>query len=254
MKENKLYTEISSSYGQIALLIDPEKTNSEIQLTNLLSEVKKTGIHYLFVGGSTASKTQVNFVVHFLKQQSTIPVILFPGSNKQFSFEADGILYLSLLSGTNPKYLIEEHIENSIMVYHSKLEILPTAYLLIDGETDSSVAKISKTKPLSRTAKKEALKISLAGILQGKKIIFLDAGSGAKKTVPKSMILEIKKHTNAPIIVGGGIKTTKKLIYLKKLGVNVIVVGNLIENNLKKIKQISNFLNDNIEIKQPTLN
>ena len=242
MKENTLYTKISSSVGQVAILIDPEKTNTEKQLKILLSTIEKSEVHYLFVGGSTARKTQVKIVVQFLKQNSNIPVVLFPGSNKQFSDEADGILYLSLLSSNNPKYLIEQHTENSVTIFQSDLEILPTAYLLIDGGSDSSVSKISATKPLSRTSKKNVLKISLAGLLQGKKIIFLDAGSGAKKTVPISIIKEIRKYTNAPLIIGGGIKTTKKLISLKNIGVNVIVVGNLIEKDLKNFNVISNFL------------
>ena len=129
-------------------------------------------------------------------------------------------------------------------IYHSNVEILPTAYLLINGNSDSSVAKISSSIPLPRNAKKQALKISLAGLLQGKKIIFLDAGSGAKKTVPCSLIKEIKNHTNAPIIVGGGIKTTKKLISLKKAGVNIIVIGNYIEEDLCNFKFISDYLTE----------
>jgi putative glycerol-1-phosphate prenyltransferase len=147
------------------------------------------------------------------------------------------------LSSDNPKYLIQQHTENSLEIYQSSLEILPTAYLLIDGNSDSSVAKISNTKPLERTAKKEVLNISLAGLLQGKKLIFLDAGSGAKKTVPNSIIKEIKKHTKAPLIIGGGIKTTKKLITLKKLGVNIMVIGNHLEKNIKNFNVISNYLN-----------
>ena len=243
MLENKtLYTSILSSTGQIAILIDPEKTNTETQLNNLLKTIAKSAVNFLFVGGSTAKKKQVEFVVQFLKDRSKLPVVLFPGSNQQFSNNADGILYLSLLTSKNSKYLIDQHTENSVEIYHSDVEILPTAYLLIDGESDSSVAKISASIPLTRNAKKEALKISLAGLLQGKKIIFLDAGSGAKKTVPVGIIKEIKKHTNAPIIVGGGIKTTKKLILLNKIGVNIIVVGNHLEKDMKNFKIISNYL------------
>lgn len=240
-KKDELYKKISKAQGEVAILIDPEKTKTEKQLDELISVIEKSGVGYLFVGGSSASKKQVNFVVQHLKKNSRLPVILFPGSNKQFSKEADGILYLSLLSSDNPEFLIKQHIENSLQVYQSSLEILPTAYIIIDGESDSSVAKISATKPIARTAKKEVLKISLAGILQGKKIIFLDAGSGANITVPISIIKEIKKYSNAPLIIGGGIKTTKKLITLKKLGVNVMVVGNHLEKNVKNFKIISNY-------------
>ncbi len=242
MVENKtIYTSILNATGQIAILIDPEKTNKETQLELLITTVEKSDVKYLFVGGSSAKKKQVEFVVQFLKNKSKLPVILFPGSNQQFSNYADGILYLSLLTSSNSKFLIDQHAENSIEIYHSNVEILPTAYLLIDGDSDSSVAKISASIPLIRKAKKDALKISLAGLLQGKKIIFLDAGSGAKKTVPISIIKEIKKHTNAPIIIGGGVKTTKKLISLNKIGVNIIVIGNHLEKNITNFKFITNY-------------
>ena len=242
MKKKSIYSSILNSVGQIAILIDPEKTNTEAQLNSLLETLENSEVQFLFVGGSSAKKKHVEFVVEFLKKKCKLPVILFPGSNQQFSHCADGILYLSLLTSKNSKFLIDQHAENSIEIYHSNVEILPTAYLLIDGDSDSSVAKISSSIPLTRKAKKEALKISLAGLLQGKKIIFLDAGSGAKKTVPISILKEIKKHTDAPIIVGGGVKTTKKLISLNKIGVNIIVVGNHIEKNIANFNFISNYL------------
>ena len=243
LEKDSLYKQISNAQGEIAILIDPEKTNTEKQLNTLLVTLAKSAVHFLFVGGSSATQIQVDFVVRYLKNNCQLHIVLFPGSNKQFSGAADGILYLSLLSSDNPKYLIQQHAENSLEIYQSSLEILPTAYLLIDGNSDSSVAKISNTKPLERTAKKEVLNISLAGLLQGKKLIFLDAGSGAKNTVPNSIIKEIKKHTKAPLIIGGGIKTTKKLITLKKLGVNIMVIGNHLEKNIKNFNVISNYLN-----------
>jgi len=242
MKKNSVYSAIKEAKGQIALLIDPEKTNSEKQLNALLQTIHQSGVSFLFVGGSSAKKKDVEFVVEYLKKHSNIPVVLFPGSNQQFSKNADAILFLSLLTSKDSKFLIDQQAENAIEIYHSKVEILPTAYLLIDGGNDSSVVKISSSIPLARSAKKDALKISLAGLLQGKKILFFDAGSGAQKTIPYSVIKEIKKHTNAPIIIGGGIKTTKKLISLNKIGVNVIVVGNQIEKSLSNFKFISSYL------------
>lgn len=242
-EKTSIYNSIKNSNGQIAILIDPEKTNRAAQLESILARIANSEVTFLFVGGSSAKKKQVEFVVQFLKNNCSLPVILFPGSSQQFSNAADGILYLSLLTSRNSKFLIEQHTENSIEIFHSKVEILPTAYLLIDGKTDSSVAKISSSTPLPRNAKKQALKISLAGLLQGKKIIFLDAGSGAEKTVPVSIIKEIKKHTNAPIIIGGGVKTTKKLISLKNIGVNIIVIGNYLEKKISNFTFISNYFN-----------
>ena len=172
MKKKSIYASILKSVGEIAILIDPEKTNTEAQLNSLLETLENSEVQFLFIGGSSAKKKHVEFVVEFFKKKCKLPVILFPGSNQQFSHCADGILYLSLLTSKNSKFLIDQHAENSIEIYHSNVEILPTAYLLIDGDSDSSVAKISSSIPLTRKAKKEALKISLAGLLQGKKIIY----------------------------------------------------------------------------------
>jgi putative glycerol-1-phosphate prenyltransferase len=233
-----LLERIQNQKGQLAILIDPEKTKSSKSLDIIIEKATQAAISYFLVGGSTCTKKDIQFVVSYLKKNTTIPVVLFPGSNKQFCKDADGILYLSLLSGRNPIYLIEEHVTNALEVYNSNVEILPTAYLLIDGESDSSVQKISGTIPIKNSEKKLALKTSLAGVMQGKKIIFLDAGSGAKKNVSKDIILEIKKHTNTPIIIGGGINTTKKIINLKKLGVNLIVIGNEIEKNILFLDEI----------------
>ncbi len=244
-----LLQQIENSNGNIAILIDPEKTNTSSTLLPIIQKSHQVGVTFFFVGGSTVRKKDIEFVVNFIKKESEIPVILFPGSNQQFTPYADGILYLSLLSGRNPKYLIEQHIENALEVYQSNVEILPTAYLVIDGENDSSVTKVSQTKPIKRKDNKLALKTSLAGILQGKKIIYLDSGSGAKKSVPLTIIKEIKKYTKAPIIIGGGVNSTKKLISFKNLGVSIIVIGNKIENDLNFFNEINSFISNKNDIK-----
>ena len=176
-----------------------------------------------------------------IKPLTNIPIIIFPGSSSQITKNADGILLLSLLSGRNSKYLIEEHIDSSLKLRKSVLEIIPTSYILINGETESSVKKISNKIPLSRNDSKAILKTTLAGLNQGKKITFFDCGSGAKKSVPYSVIKLIKQNSKSPLIVGGGINSTKKINIFKKLGVNIIVVGNFIEQNSSKITEILPF-------------
>jgi phosphoglycerol geranylgeranyltransferase len=230
MKSSELLSTISNQTGKIAMLIDPDKINDISLLIEKLQKAQKAGITYIFVGGSYCETTRFKLIVKTIKNHCSLPVILFPGDKNQLSDEADGLLYLSLLSGRNPKYLIEQHIESAFEINALNLEILPTGYILIDGGCDTSVVKISETNPIENDNIELALKTSLAGIFQGKKIIYFDAGSGAKKTVSNQLIKEFKKISNIPLIVGGGINTTKKIIELKKLGVNIIVVGNHLEN------------------------
>lgn len=233
-----LLDKIISKTGQIAILIDPEKTNSADKLNELISRIHQHQVDYIFIGGSSCTNIEFEKTASIIKPLTNIPIIIFPGSSSQITKNADGILLLSLLSGRNSKYLIEEHIDSSLKLRKSVLEIIPTSYILINGETESSVKKISNTIPLSRKDSKTILKTTLAGLNQGKKITFFDCGSGAKKSVPYSVIKLIKQNSKSPLIVGGGINSTKKINIFKKLGVNIIVVGNFIEQNSSKITEI----------------
>ncbi len=243
MKNTNLLSSIISSTGKIAMLIDPDKITHQNILVEKLKKATDSGIDYIFVGGSFCETNKFKETVVTIKRNCDLPVILFPGDKNQISEEADGLLYLSLLSGRNPKYLIEQHIESAFEINALEIEILPTGYILIDGGSETSVSKISETKPIENDNIELALKTSLAGILQGKKIIYFDAGSGAKNPVKNKLIKEYKKLSNVPLIVGGGINTTKKIIKLKNLGVNIIVVGNYLEKNdvfFDEIKNINN--------------
>ena len=169
--------------------------------------------------------------------------IIFPGSAYQISEKADAILYLSLISGRNPEYLIGQHVNSANELFEMDIEIMPTGYILIDGGNKSSVAYVSQTTPIPRDQTNIATKTAIAGVLQGKQVIYFDAGSGAKKTIPIEMIKNIQK-LNVPIIVGGGIKKIETINEYKNSGVNVIVLGNHIENNIDFVLDLKN-LNKN---------
>ena len=177
----------------------------------------------------------------FLKKRIHQPVILFPGSPKQFTKKADALLYLSLISGRNPKYLIGEHVKSAIAIKKSKIEVLSTSYIIINKEIKSSVLTVSNTLPISPNEPKKVLQHALAGELQGKKITFLDAGSGAINTIPLSILAYIRSHTRNPIIIGGGINKISQIDNFTKLGANVIVIGNAIEKDEKFIDEINHF-------------
>ena len=240
-KSSIIFDSITSKKGQVAVLIDPEKSDNKDILKSLLEKAKFAGINYLFIGGSTVSKTEFEKTVDFIKLNSLIPLVIFPGGSHQISEKADGILYLSLISGRNPDYLIGHHVQSASEMINMDIEIISTGYILIDGGTKSSVSYVSQTTPIPRDKNNIVKSTAIAGVLQGKKLLYLDSGSGAKYPITKELIDEII-FLNVPIIVGGGIKTIKKMDELKSAGVNVIVIGNHIEENIDFLLDIKNYI------------
>lgn len=228
-QSDNILNSFAARKGQIAVLIDPEKTQDEAAIKDLCKLAKAAKVAYFFVGGSTVTRKQLEQTVSILKSNTSIPIILFPGGSNQLSEKADGLLYLSLISGRNPDFLIGHHIASADEVSKMDIEIIPTGYILIDGGNQSSVAYVSQTTPIPRTQNTIAYNTALAGIMQGKKAVFFDAGSGAKDSVPAEMVNQIASLDSVPVIVGGGIKSREQAENLINAGANVIVVGNAIE-------------------------
>jgi putative glycerol-1-phosphate prenyltransferase len=172
-----------------------------------------------------------------LKDETKASVILFPGNASQFSTKADALLYLSLLSGRNAEFLIGQHITSAISIKKTNIEVIPTGYILIDGDKTSSVEYISNTRPIPRDKKEIARSTAIAGELLGMKLIYLEAGSGAVTPVPTDMIDFVSQELSLPLIVGGGIKTTEQLTAAFNAGADIVVVGNIFESNPKKISE-----------------
>lgn len=244
-KKEDVYKGIKKDIGQIAVLIDPEKFNRPEELDDLIKKSEFAKINYFFIGGSTVTRNQFNSIIDYLDQKTKIPLVIFPGSSHQISEKADALLYLSLISGRNPDYLIGHHVDSANEVYSLDMEIISTGYILIDGGTNSSVAYVSQTTPIPGNKTSIILNTAKAGILQGKKIIYLDAGSGAKNHVPFNTIKKLTE-LKQPIIVGGGIRTTEEINEMKKAGANVIVIGNKIEEDIDFLLDIKNYISENV--------
>ncbi|MDN3595611.1 geranylgeranylglyceryl/heptaprenylglyceryl phosphate synthase [Zunongwangia endophytica] len=212
----------------LAVLIDPEKFSAE-KYTEFLQNIPEITTH-IFVGGSTATTIQTEVCVSFIKSKTSLPIILFPGDKDQITEKADGILLLSLLSGRNPEYLIEQHIKAVPKLLNSDLEIMPTGYLLLDGGSKSAVARVSKTKPIPQEEIQLISHTALAGQMMGKQLIYLEAGSGAVFPVSEKVIAEVKKDLKIPIIVGGGIRSNKQLQKVYNAGADLVVIGTAFEN------------------------
>lgn len=241
IESTEIYNRIYHRTGQVAILVDPDKCSDKEKLKELLKRAKFAQVDFLFVGGSTVSQHDFVDTMDYIKEYTDIPVVIFPGASHQISGKANALLYLSLISGRNPDYLIGHHVQSAQEVFEMDLEVIPTAYILIDGGTASSVAYVSQTTPIPSDHHSIIMNTAKAGILQGKKLIYLDAGSGAKESVPTEVISKLKE-LKRPIIVGGGIRTKQGLRDLGDAGANVIVIGNQLEENVEFLLDIREYL------------
>ncbi|MBS1917646.1 MAG: geranylgeranylglyceryl/heptaprenylglyceryl phosphate synthase [Bacteroidetes bacterium] len=221
-----------------AVLIDPDKVDmKEIdKLTGLAIDAK---VDYLFVGGSLVISNHLDEVVQQIKKNCSIPVILFPGTPSQVSKYADGLLYLSLISGRNPELLIGQHVISAPFVKQSGLEIISTGYMVIDGGAPTTVSYISNATPIPADKNEIAMCTAMAAEMLGMKLIYMDAGSGAKRAITEDMIAMVAKCIDIPLVIGGGIKDPEKAYRNCKAGADLIVVGNAIEKDESLIREMS---------------
>lgn len=223
---------------QFALLIDPDR-HDERSLQKTATLAAEARVDFLFVGSSLLLEKGVDTCVRFLKKNCSLPVILFPGNTLQLSSAADGILFLSLISGRNPELLIGQHVVAAPFIRQSGLEVLPTGYILVDSGAPTSASYMSQTMPLPHDKDDIAAATALAGEMLGLKHIYLDAGSGARYPVRASMIQKVRETVKVPLIVGGGIRTPEKAIELCSSGADILVVGNSIEENPSLIQDLT---------------
>lgn len=215
----------------LAILLDPDKIVWE-RITDLINKINQSPATHVFIGGSLVKSNMLDDLIIRIKQDCVLPIVLFPGHPSQISNHADGILFLSLLSGRNPDYLIEHQVKAAPVLKQTQLEIIPTAYLLIESGSETAVERISNTSPLDRDNLDLVLATALAGEMLGNKLIYLEAGSGAEKAVPLEMIELVAQNTNIPLIVGGGIVDLQGIQNAYQSGADLVVIGTAFENDI----------------------
>ncbi|WP_431133534.1 geranylgeranylglyceryl/heptaprenylglyceryl phosphate synthase [Psychroserpens mesophilus] len=236
---NNILQSVSEGKKQLAVLIDPDKIKLE-GLSAFMQKLNQSVATHVFVGGSTVDDEATEALVLEIKKHTKLPIVLFPGDVTQITNEADTLLFLSLISGTNPDYLIGKHIAAVSSLRHSTLEVIPTGYLLIENGKQTSVEKVTRTKPLSRQNIQQIVDTAKAGELLGMKLIYLEAGSGALHPVPIEIIKFVSQELSVPLIVGGGIRSKKQLEDAYNSGADLVVIGTAFENtdsffdNIKK--------------------
>lgn len=228
---NILSNIINSKHQQqplLVILIDPNKPEAYTKLLPYLHEVK-----IIFVGGSTGDSIEP--CIAALRQHTTATLILFPGNTEQFSPNADALLFLSLLNASTADILIKPHIKIAQQVIQSGIETIPMGYILIDGGRKSSVEIVSNCRPIPQTEIEKITSTAVAGQLLGKQLIYLEAGSGAKKPVSIDIIHAVHQQLRVPLIVGGGIQTPQAMIQAFDAGADIVVIGNHFEQHPEEL-------------------
>ena len=219
----------------LALLLDPEKANLDA-----LPITADCHPDYIFVGGSTGGDT-TEFVRALRNKlpitNNQLPIVLFPGNSSQFTPEADAVLFLSLLSGNNPEFLVNQQIKSARTIHDSHMDFVPTAYVLIDGGVETSTMRVTQTKPLDPTDIDAIVNIAMAAELMGKKAIYLEAGSGAKVPVSPEIIKAVRANTSITLIVGGGIRTPEAMHTAYKAGADIVVLGHHFESHPEELSK-----------------
>ncbi|MBX2905249.1 MAG: geranylgeranylglyceryl/heptaprenylglyceryl phosphate synthase [Taibaiella sp.] len=221
-----------------AVLADPDKI-APADMQHLARLCNDAEVDFLFMGGSLLMVHQMELCIQRFKTESDIPVVLFPGSPSQVTPYADALLYLSLVSGRNSDLLIGQHVASAPQVKASGLEVISTGYMIVDGGVQTTVSYMSNTTPLPADKPDIALCTAWAAELQGKHVIYMDAGSGARRPVSEEMIRKVSANTDIPLIVGGGITGPEKVYANCAAGANVVVVGNAIERDPMLIKDMA---------------
>lgn len=219
----------------LAILLDPDKIVWE-NLVHLIEQIKQSPATHIFIGGSIVESKILDKLIIRLKEDIDLPIILFPGNPSQISVYADGILFLSLISGRNPDYLIQHQVNAVPILNQMDLEIISTGYMLIESGAQTAVERVSKTKPLDRNNIDYVVHTAQAGEMLGKKLIYLEAGSGAQQAVPLKMVQQVSQNIKIPLIVGGGIVNLQGIQKAYDAGADLVVIGTAFENDLNFFK------------------
>lgn len=229
-----LYTQLQQAKKNgttlLAVLVDPDKMQPS-EAAAFAQRINQTTITVILVGGSTVDPGITEPLVQEIKQHTNKPIYLFPGDTGQLTHEANGLLLLSLLSGRNAKYLIEEQIASASFIRKATMEIISTGYILIEGGTETATMKVTHTLPIPHTRLQLIKDTAKAGEAMGNKLIYLEAGSGALAPVPATVIKEVNNDVALPIIVGGGIRSFKTYKEACHAGAAMVVIGTAFENN-----------------------
>lgn len=228
---NQILKSKTNNQKLLAILLDPDKIDLD-KAEVLIEKINQSPATHIFIGGSLVENNILDELIVKIKQICDLPIVLFPGNPSQISDKSDAILFLSLISGRNPDFLIDHQVKAAPILKKTQLEIISTGYILIESGTETAVERVSKTKPLDRNNPDLALATAQAGEMLGNKLIYLEAGSGAKQAVPLEMIKKVAQNIEIPLLVGGGIIDLQGIQKAYDSGADLVVIGTAFENDI----------------------
>lgn len=229
---------ISKQDREIGILIDPDKVD---HLDTILNYLTQTSINYILVGGSIITNGNLDETILKIKSKFKGSILLFPGDHTQISEHADGLLFLSLISGRNPDLLIGKHVLAAPKLKQSKLTIYPCGYILVNSGNPTSVEYMSHTQPIPSGKPEIAAITAYAGELLGMKYMYMESGSGAKEVISTKMISMVSNYISIPLIIGGGISNVEQIKSAHHAGANLVIVGTEVEKNPEFILKLKDY-------------
>ncbi len=236
---NQLTKKSLNGQRALGILIDPDKVVDASSCLRVINMCVENKVDYLLVGGSLMTKNNFSQIIQLIKANSSIPVIIFPGNYYQIDSNADAILFLSLISGRNPEYLIGQHVIAAPILKRTQLEVIPVGYMLVNSGAATAASYISNTTPIPTDKVSIAVSTAMAGEMLGLKAIYMDAGSGSESPIPAKVITAVKKNINVPLIVGGGINTVHLALQALQSGADMLILGNGIEDDPNLLIEVS---------------
>jgi phosphoglycerol geranylgeranyltransferase len=211
-------------------LIDPDKIDTK-RADPRWEQADAIGVTAILVGTSQDNGIDYGRIVTTLREHTTVPLILFPGSASQVVPGVDAVLFLSLLSGRNPDYLVDEQVKGTPLIRDYDIEPIPTGYILIDTGSSTSVAVRTGTSPIPENSLELISDHALCAQYMGHAFVYLEAGSGAARPVAPATIAHVRKQIGIPLLVGGGITTPESCAAAVAAGADFIVVGTALEHD-----------------------
>jgi phosphoglycerol geranylgeranyltransferase len=224
-------------------LLDPDKQAPD-EAGKIALAASNGGTDGIMVGGSQRiSQENLDATVKSIKDNTNLPVILFPGGVSGISKHADAIFFMSMLNSRNPYFITGAQAQGAPIVKAVGIELISMGYIVV--EPGGAVGKVGEAELVPRDKPEVALGYALAAQYLGMKLIYLEAGSGADSHVPVEMISAVRDAIDVPLIVGGGIRTGEDAKAVKEAGADIIVTGTIVEQTADvegKIKEITGTL------------
>jgi phosphoglycerol geranylgeranyltransferase len=178
-------------------------------------------------------------VAKSIKQNVSVPVVLFPGNIGTLTKHADAVYFMSMLNSRNTYWISEAQMLAAPVVKHFRIEPLPVAYVVV--EPGGTVGWVGDAKRIPRNKPKIAAAFAMAAEYMGFRFFITDAGSNPESGhIPLEMVSAVKSCITIPYIAAGGIKTADQAKAVIKAGADIVQVGTALEkeNSVSKIKDM----------------